>query len=138
MKSSPWSTYARLVVCQKQQSQRNWTKVVRYPHNCALCVVIKSKAKDTSCVVTLQYDNSIESWPGVMAESLHLEHCKNFWDAATMNNCAHQSGNSERAPESQGGNTIAKLAEVWYEWRGTGRTGSVLKWCLVEDQIVVD
>ena len=31
-----------------------------------------------------------------------------------------------------------KLAEVWYEWEGNGASGSVLKWCEVEDQIVVE
>ena len=43
----------------------------------------------------------------------------------------------DRQIGSQISDTMAKLAEVWYEWRGNGGIGSVLKWCQVEDQIGV-
>ena len=54
-----------------------------------------------------------------------------------MANSAHQPGGKVRALESSSGDTMSKLAEVWYVWGGDVGSCSARTWCQVDAQIVV-
>ena len=84
-----------------------------------------------SGVVTMQYDSGIDSCLVFMAEPPPVGLSKNFLEAVTMANNAHQRRGKVRALESLSGGTMATLAEVWCVWRGDGGSGWVLKWCQV-------
>ena len=89
-----------------------------------------------SCVLTMQYDNSIDYGPVFMVESPCLGHCTNFLEADPMDNTAHQPGSKVRARESPSADAMINVDEVWYEWEGNGASGSGLEWSKVEDQML--
>ena len=95
--------------------------------HCAFCGS-QSKAKERSCVVSVQCHNSLDSClvflGGVPSSPLpptplpHSSpgHYKKWLEASIMGSSAHRPGGKVRALENSRSETMSKLAEVWYEW----------------------
>ena len=82
---------------------------------CAFCGG-QSKAKDMSCVVSMQYGNRLDSCLVFRAVSPPQGHCKNFLEAVNMASNAQRPGGKVGALESLSSETMSRPAKVWYEW----------------------
>ena len=81
----------------------------------------KSKTQEMSCVVTVQYGRITDTCMMFMTEVATLRPCKHFLDALIMANNAHEPGSMMRVLGNLSGDTMDRLAEVWYEWDGRRR-----------------